>query len=224
MGRRKVDIEKLNLFILNNINRSDLVKYTSETFNVSRQTIYRTINGLIQNKEIISVGNNRNKSYSLKINKQQFKYKLGNNNTDEYLIWVNDIKPLLTELPENVIDICHYGVTEMVNNVNDHSEASELKIIVEICSLFIGFWIIDDGIGIFTKIKNHFNLLNKNHAILELTKGKLTSDPSRHTGEGIFFTSRMFDHFTILSEDLAFLGHNNDDWLFPDRNQCIYEN
>ena len=62
MGRRKVDIEKLNLFILNNINRSDLVKYTSETFNVSRQTIYRTINGLIQNKEIISVGNNRNKS------------------------------------------------------------------------------------------------------------------------------------------------------------------
>ncbi len=78
-------------------------------------------------------------------------------------------------------------------------------------------WVIDDGIGIFTKLQRDFNLANKNHAILELAKGKLTSDPTRHSGEGIFFTSRMFDEFAILSEDTAFFGHDNDDWLLPDR-------
>ncbi len=40
-------------------------------------------------------------------------------------------------------------------------------------------------------------------------KGKLTTDPENHTGEGIFFTSRVFDYFRIASEDLAF-AHADD--------------
>lgn len=31
--------------------------------------------------------------------------------------------------------------------------------------------------------------------MLELAKGKLTTDPVRHSGEGILFCSRMFDRF-----------------------------
>ena len=53
--------------------------------------------------------------------------------------------------------------------------------------------------GIFKKIQKALDLLDERHAILELAKGKLTTDPKHHTGEGIFFTSRMFDEFTILS-------------------------
>lgn len=62
-----------------------------------------------------------------------------------------------------------------------------------------------------------FNLADKNHAALELAKGKLTSDPVKHSGEGIFVKSRRFDEFAILSEDLLFLGHDNNDWLLPDK-------
>jgi hypothetical protein len=40
--------------------------------------------------------------------------------------------------------------------------------------------------------------------LLELSKGKLTTDPRRHTGEGVFFTSRMFDRFQIASGELVF--------------------
>ena len=36
--------------------------------------------------------------------------------------------------------------------------------------------ILDQGIGIFEKIRNHFNLVDARHALLELAKGKLTSD------------------------------------------------
>jgi len=63
----------------------------------------------------------------------------------------------------------------------------------------------DNGVGIFEKIKNDFNLEDRRHAILELSKGKLTSDSSRHSGEGIFFTSRMFSSFIISSLDYAFV-------------------
>ena len=39
---------------------------------------------------------------------------------------------------------------------------------------------------------------------LELAKGKFTTDPARHTGEGIFFTSKMVDAFDISSGGVYF--------------------
>ena len=62
----------------------------------------------------------------------------------------------------------------------------------------------DNGVGIFKKIQTELRLLDERHAILELAKGKLTTDPKRHTGEGIFFSSRMFDQFDILSGGIFF--------------------
>src|SRR6202012_1695126 len=75
--------------------------------------------------------------------------------------------------------------------------------------------ISDNGIGIFKKIQTELGLLDERHAILELSKGKLTTDPSRHTGEGIFFTSRMFDSFDILSGGVSFAHAQGDanDWI-----------
>ena len=75
--------------------------------------------------------------------------------------------------------------------------------------------IIDSGIGIFEKIKKDFDLPDAQSALLELSKGKLTSDKKRHSGEGIFFTSRMFDEFYIHSGNLAYLKVRNDQdgWL-----------
>ncbi|HIK17725.1 MAG TPA: STAS-like domain-containing protein [Leptolyngbyaceae cyanobacterium M33_DOE_097] len=51
--------------------------------------------------------------------------------------------------------------------------------------------------------------------IAELAKGKLTTDPDRHTGQGIFFTSRMFDEFAILSGSIYFSHEFNkaEDWI-----------
>ncbi len=65
---------------------------------------------------------------------------------------------------------------------------------------------LDDGVGIFRKIKAALDLEDEAHAILELSKGKLTTDRDRHSGQGIFFTSRMLDEFSILSRG-AFFSH-----------------
>jgi hypothetical protein len=77
--------------------------------------------------------------------------------------------------------------------------------------------VLDDGFGIFRKIKAAFNLEDETQAILELSKGKLTTDPERHTGQGIFFTSRMLDEFSILSRG-AYFSHEATrpaDWILP---------
>ncbi len=60
----------------------------------------------------------------------------------------------------------------------------------------------DDGVGIFAKLRKHFDLDSDTHALIELVKGKLTVAPEAHSGEGIFFTSKMFDRFVIESGEL----------------------
>ena len=49
----------------------------------------------------------------------------------------------------------------------------------------------------------------------ELSKGKLTTDPSRHTGEDIFFTSKAVSRFVLESDRTAFVvegGIDQPDW------------
>lgn len=92
----------------------------------------------------------------------------------------------------------------MVNNAIDHSEGKTLHAGVFKYRNSVNIYIVDDGEGIFKKIRRLCRLADERQAILELSKGKLTTDPERHTGEGIFFTSRAFDTFEIESKGLKF--------------------
>jgi anti-sigma regulatory factor (Ser/Thr protein kinase) len=137
---------------------------------------------------------------------------------DEDRIWTELVKPQLTGLPQNVVSICRYGVTEMLNNVVDHSESREATVVIQRTPRSIDLHVQDRGVGIFHKIKTEFGLASEQEAILELTKGKLTTDPARHTGEGIFFSSRMFDDFTIGSGAVLLLClADGETWSFAAR-------
>lgn len=136
-------------------------------------------------------------------------------------VWRAHCVTLLNGLPDNVVDIAHYGVTEMVNNAIDHSGGNVLALRIERTGSELGFMVADDGEGIFRKITRELNLADPRLALLELAKGKLTTDPTRHSGEGVFFTSRMFDRFRIFSGGLIFdhdVSHA-DDMLFESENQ-----
>lgn len=135
----------------------------------------------------------------------------------EDIVWRDKVLPELKDLPENVMDIWHYGVTEMVNNAIDHSDGTEVIVYLERTALDATVWVTDNGEGIFHRIQRLLGLYDAREAILELVKGKLTTDPENHTGEGIFFTSRAFDRFAILSRNLSFI-HRQDkkDWLIED--------
>jgi hypothetical protein len=75
--------------------------------------------------------------------------------------------------------------------------------------------VADVGVGIFKKIQTTLGLHDARHALLELAKGKLTTDQERHTGEGVFFASRIFDEFRIMSGTLFYqrIRQEDDDWL-----------
>lgn len=127
---------------------------------------------------------------------------------DEFLVWAKLIAPGLN-LPVHVFSICHYGFIEMLNNVIEHSVAANVSIRCDHNYLQTEFEIIDDGIGVFEKLKSHFDLASDVHALMELVKGKLTVAPEVHPGEGIFFSSKMFDRFMIESGGLSVVFEND---------------
>jgi hypothetical protein len=103
----------------------------------------------------------------------------------------------------------------MFNNAIDHSGGQTVFVKIAKTATNTQIMLMDDGIGIFRKIQTALNLIDDRHAILELAKGKLTTDPKGHTGQGIFFTSRLLDSFDILSRGV-FFSHTfgrEEDWI-----------
>ena len=214
---RKHSSKAIRHFILGNIDKhsKDIARIVSENFGISRQSVNRYLQLLEKEGSIESTGKTRNKRYLLKpivLKKISIPITPG---LEEDKVWRQHIEPLLKNVKENVKNVCHYGFTEMFNNIIDHSDAKSAIVEVQYYPNEIRLILSDNGVGIFNKITQAFNLEDHRHAILELSKGKLTTDPERHTGEGIFFTSRMFDEFSILSGKLFFTrGKNeNDGWL-----------
>lgn len=163
---------------------------------------------------IRSLGSTRGRRYEV-LAEQQSKQVSLIPAPQEDVLWREWLAPEIEEVPANVRDILHHGFTEMVNNAVDHSGGTQLVLDLVKSPLRVEVSVSDNGIGIFKKIKEAFHLDDEKQAVLELSKGKLTTDPARHTGEGIFFTSRMFDTFSILSSTLflVHLSSAESDWL-----------
>jgi len=209
--------EEIRRFILENVedHRGDITPVTAERFGISRQAAHRHVTHLVVSDLLIASGATRSRAYAPKP-LADFSVQFPLQGLEEDKLWRIHVRPLLENVPVNVVGICQYGFTEMVNNVIDHSEGTMLAIRVKRTYKLIELWIMDDGIGIFTKIQRELHLDDALHAILELSKGKLTTDSLHHTGEGVFFTSRMFDEFAIFSGKLFFAHLYDKDWLLED--------
>jgi anti-sigma regulatory factor (Ser/Thr protein kinase) len=197
--------EEIRAFILNNVERhpGDITALVASAFSISRQAAHRHVDKLVKEHSLQIVGATRDRKYSLvPIFERSWSFVLENLAEDK--VWRDSLAPVLQDLPANVLKICQYGLTEMVNNAIDHSGGQALIISVLRTPASVELNITDDGVGIFNKIKQKLGLDDVLHAILELSKGKLTTDPQHHSGEGIFFTSRVFDKFSIRSGELFF--------------------
>jgi uncharacterized protein DUF4325/penicillinase repressor len=126
---------------------------------------------------------------------------MANKNINEDFVFENlsNASTFIKVLPENVNSILRYAFTEMVNNVRDHSRSERLKVSIEETDKNIAFEVFDDGVGVFTNIMQKKQLNSELEAIQELLKGKTTTIPHSHSGEGIFFTSKIADIFVLDS-------------------------
>ncbi|MFH1111992.1 MAG: DUF4325 domain-containing protein [Patescibacteria group bacterium] len=126
-----------------------------------------------------------------------------NKNLNEDVV-LNNIKRstgIFLGLARNVEQILDYAFTEMLNNAIGHSRSQKIEVNFRRESTFIRFQVVDRGIGIFNNIRQKRHLPTTLDAIQDLLKGKQTTAPDQHTGEGVFFTSKVADVLTILSAD-----------------------
>lgn len=212
----KNQAEEIRTYLLAKIpvHPKNIVAKASKAFACSRTTVHRHLNRLFRDGEIIKTGTTRQVEYFLKTEKNKKILVPLQPGVEEHKVWQESFSKDFATLPKNIQHICEYGFMEMLNNAIDHSEGSGVVVKTLWAPDRVTIAIRDDGVGIFKKIKGALNLEDERESILHLSKGKFTTDPENHTGEGIFFTSRAFDIFHIISRGMSYIRTNRDDDWF----------
>lgn len=203
MSFRKEKRDQIKLYILEKIDnmQDDIARRTAEAFSISLNTVYRYIKELIADNIIYANGRSlhlKENSYIFTLSRKQHELE------DEDIIYHKHIQQFVFRLPDNVQRIWEYCFMEMMNNAIEHSMGEQVKVTVLSTYLSTTIIITDDGIGIFRKIKDFYHYSTLDDAVSELFKGKLTTDSAHHSGEGIFFTSRILDRFAAISDGKVF--------------------
>jgi len=225
MGRKSRQAPEIRDFILRHLEDypTSIVTRAMEKFGYSRMGINRYMQALASEGLLVYDGNTSARRYDLKpVVETSFRLAV-DYLWEEGTVWRERILPLMKDVKPNIIGICQYGFTEMLNNVIDHAQSPNVQIVYRQTYGHIGIMIVDNGIGVFQKIQHDFKLEDPRTALLELSKGKITSDTKRHSGEGIYFTSRAFDRFSIRSGNLFYARErrDGDDWLIEVNDRTV---
>lgn len=187
-------------------------------FKISRQYVVKLLSPLIEEGLLIKIGSTRSAFYTTekflqenpKLAPTAYSKTLSNKNLEEHKIF-NDIQKQflpISGISENVGSIFEYAISEMLNNAIEHSISRKIKIFVSINNDTLTFIIDDFGIGVFKNIMEKKGLNSEIEAIQELLKGKITTAPKLHSGEGIFFTSKVGNEFILDSYGYQFIANN----------------
>ena len=191
----------------------DFVEHTMEAYSVSKSTVYNYLTTLQNNGEVERVGGSM--PYRILYKTSRFTVDTTRESSEDR-VFSRDIAPLLAELPANVQKIWRYAFTAMLNNAFEHARASAIVCVVSRSRLSTIVGILDNGIGIFRRIQQHQKeesgeVITQAEAASLLYAGGYTSAPDGHFGEGIFFTSRLMDHFAIRSDLQTFTMDEEDE-------------
>lgn len=200
----------------------DLTRHYADRYGISRVAANRYIHKLETEGWIARSGPSTHPVFSPGY-RRRVAHLYALDGLEEHVLWEKDFKPFFA-LTSTVLSIANHGFTEMVNNAIDHSSGKSVLVWMNQTDTQLQIIVSDDGVGIFEKITKSLGLPDLRQALFELSKGKLTTDPSRHSGEGVFFTSRIFDVFDIEANGLTFNHYDSTglDWLrekhgtFPD--------
>lgn len=195
--------------------------------NISRQAAHQHLRELVKHQKLLRIGKTKGSYYILfskkeweriKERDEVYKTRLKNNNLQEDYIFdeISYKLPSLKKIQKKASDIVRYAFTEMLNNAIEHSNSQYIDIVLMISSDMVYFNIIDRGIGIFKHIQKRFKLADEYEALFEILKGKKTTMPTKHTGEGIFFTSKTADLFKIESAKIGLIINNKQDDIFTE--------
>ncbi len=181
---------------------------------ISRQAVNKHLKSLIQNGSIIKEGVTRGSVYRIATTRKIFPTKLKKifllDNLAEDIVFrdISSSLNLSRILSPGAMEIVRYAFTEMLNNAIDHSDSEKCQIEILIDEFKFHFRIRDYGIGIFYSVFDKFNLPDEYSAVGEIIKGKTTTMKERHSGEGIFFTSKIADTIYFRSHKTKLIFDN----------------
>lgn len=175
-------------------------------FGFTRQYASQVLRIMVNAGEVVKFGSTRAAFYTLpefidEIGPSAVKRRLKNKDIKEHEVFdgLVSVFPAFRTAPENVRSIVHYAFSEMLNNAIEHSRSKNIEVEMESEGGIIRFVVNDFGIGVFRNVMQKRNLKSELEAMQDLLKGKVTTDPKAHAGEGIFFTSKAADRFVLES-------------------------
>lgn len=201
-----MDIRKTILQIANEqktFKTTDVVKNLRGK--ISRQYISALISQMVKEGLLLKGGNTASAFYVLPSNEnlivETIKLRFERNNIKEHEVFnkLRDRYNLARGLSENIQSILFYAFTEMLNNAIEHSKSENIEIEIRKERSNLTFIVNDFGIGVFRNVMKQRGLRSEIEAMQDLLKGKTTTQPHSHTGEGIFFTSKVADIFLLES-------------------------
>lgn len=176
---------------------------------ITRQSINRHLNDLIKSGKIIRQGTSKATAVYVLNDPKTLKKFAGTQKKYKKILRAKTLSEdrafedvrkqigLLDGLTKNDDEIFYYAFTEMLNNAIDHSGSKFINVDLKVNDTRVIADIIDKGIGAFENIRSEKKLESIMDAIQDLLKGKQTTAPKYHSGEGIFFTSKVVDKFVI---------------------------
>ncbi|MFQ5604396.1 MAG: STAS-like domain-containing protein [bacterium] len=196
---------------------------------MTRQAVNKHIKELVQDSKVVKEGSTRATVYRYANFKHRAPsqrritktYFLKGLEEDKVFYELAGVLNLRRELSKNAADIAHYAFTEMLNNAIDHSYAKECAVAVRLDPYKFTFQIRDFGIGIFYSIFKKFGLPDEDAAIGELIKGKTTTMAEKHSGEGIFYTSKAADVVHFRSHKIQLIFDNQKRDVFVEQKKFI---
>ncbi len=181
-------------------------------FGITRQAAHYHLRRLVQEGELVLVGAGRGARYRRAGLRGPRRYVYRTAGLAEEEVWQELVarEARLRELDEVPRSVFEYALTELVNNAVDHSGAPEVEVVLEAGEEggTIALQVTDEGEGIFEHLRRGLGLDSDLEALQELSKGKATTMPERHTGEGIFFVSKAADRFEVTSGRLNWVVDN----------------
>ena len=171
---------------------------------ISRQALNVHLNRLIDEGRVVRTGATRNTQYSLPGRRPQpkpYRSEQLTEGLDENYIFQRIALSLNLPhaLTPNAETVFQYVFTEILNNAIEHSESGKVRVSAALGPEFVKAEIKDNGIGIFSSIAQKLGYPDEHDALLQLVKGKTTTMPEAHSGEGIFFSSKAASILVIRS-------------------------
>jgi anti-sigma regulatory factor (Ser/Thr protein kinase) len=178
-----------------------------ERSGLTRQAIQYHLKKMVESGELEPIGAGRGRRYRRPL---LFERTLETKGLQEDQVWkqVRASVPDLERLNRNADRIANYAFTEMLNNAIDHSESEIVRVTSGDRGERFAFLIADQGVGAFEHVRRRADLEDHVAAIQEISKGKMTTDPKHHTGQGIFFTSKAVDFYSLASNGWRWLVDN----------------